>query len=152
MALGRHKRRPVQGCPVSRGENETRNEAEGRHLNQPRSPGGLPGGNTTWWPLFSHSVMSDSLRLNNRQSGYPLMSTGKKVCFQQRELHNRRSSGGSPQNLQLPSVPFVMEPAGRPPDTGPATLGKRSTEGLERISRFLAQGDFRKPERTPLNP
>jgi len=75
------------------------------------------------------------------------MSTSKKVCFQQRELHNRRSSGGSPQNLQLPSVPFVMEPA----DTGPATLGKRSTEGLE-ISRFLAQGDFRKLERDSSEP
>ena len=55
-----------------------------------------------------------------------------RVCFHQRELYNRRSSGGCPASLQFPSVPFVMEPAGRPLDTCPATSGRGSTEGLER--------------------
>ena len=69
VALGRHKRRPVQGCPVSRGENETRNEDGGGTYTSPRSPGGLPGGNDMWWLLFNHPVTSDSLQLNNKHLG-----------------------------------------------------------------------------------
>lgn len=145
--MGRHKRRPVHGCPVSRGENETRNEDGGGTYTSPRSLGGLPGGNDTWWLLFSHPVTSNSLQLNNKHLGRISNDVHRQEgvlpaegIAQQKELRRQPSASS------VPICPFCEGTCWKTPDTGPATLGRRSTEGLETISRLLAQGDFRKPE------
>ena len=63
-----------------------------------------------------------------------MTSIGKKVCFQQRELPYRRRSGGSPQNLQFPSVPSVMEPAEDPQTQVQQPWGGEALKGWKELS------------------
>lgn len=152
VALGRHKRRPVHGCPVSRGENETRNEDGGGTYTSPRSPGGLPGGNDTWWLLFSHPVTSDSLQLNNKHLGRISNDVHRQEGVLPAEgIAQRRSSGGSPWHLQFPSAPFVREPAGRPQTQVQQPWGGEALKGWKQSAGCWLRGISESQKVTPPN-